>query len=224
MARVTAPTPTELAAHQWEAYERGWQDRIRESDRRQREEMQERIRRDEQRLAELKARQRGNVKAFRVAETLVEIALDSLTPAERSRVFERLTAIGKPLDASLAAAFANEEIVRRRPQPLEQSSGPEINRRDALKMSRKVMRRNKNKIVNRFDLGRVPVTNIEVAKPETLRELAVREERERQEAPIRAAENQLKTTLHQMTDEYRKVWSLPVEKLRRADRDYLDAS
>ncbi|MGO8794542.1 MAG: hypothetical protein ACLQLC_06945 [Candidatus Sulfotelmatobacter sp.] len=89
------------------------------------------------------------------------------------------------------------------------------------------MRRNKNKIVNRFDLGRVPVTSVEVAKPETLRELAIRlerEERERREAPIRAAENQLTVTLRQMTDEYRKVWSMPVEKLRRAERDYLDAS
>jgi len=89
------------------------------------------------------------------------------------------------------------------------------------------MRRNKNKIVNRFDLGRVPVTNIEVAKPETLRELAIRlerEERERQEAPVRAAENQLAVTLRQMTDEYRKVWSMPVDKLRRADRDFLEAS
>lgn len=89
------------------------------------------------------------------------------------------------------------------------------------------MRRNKNKIVNRFDLGRVPVTSVEVAKPETLRELAIRlerEEREKREAPIRAAENQLAATFRQMTDEYRKVWSMPVEKLRRADRDYLDAS
>jgi hypothetical protein len=91
------------------------------------------------------------------------------------------------------------------------------------------MRQNrKNRtVVNRFDIGRIQPTNIDVAKPETLRELAVRlerEERERREVPIRAAENQLAVTLRQMTDEYRKVWSVPVEKLRRADRDYLDAS
>jgi hypothetical protein len=91
------------------------------------------------------------------------------------------------------------------------------------------MRKNrKNRaVVNRFDLGRIQPTNIDVAKPETLRELAVRlerEDRERREAPIRAAENQLTVTLRQMTDEYRKVWSMPVDKLRRADRDYLDAS
>jgi hypothetical protein len=91
------------------------------------------------------------------------------------------------------------------------------------------MRQNrKNRtVVNRFDIGRIRATNIEVAKPETLLELAARlehEERERQEAPIRAAENQLKATLRQMTEGYRNVWSMPVEKLRKADREFLEAS
>jgi len=133
MAQINAPTPQQINAQRWEQWERDWQERIRESDRRQREEMQERIRRDEQRLAELRARNE-KVKAFRAAEKLVEIALDSLTPAERSRVFERLTAIGKPLDASLAAAFANEEVLKRdSAQPVEQSDGTEIDWRSALR-------------------------------------------------------------------------------------------
>ncbi len=132
MAQVTAPTPTEVAANQWEAYERGWQDRIRESDRRERDLMQERIRRDEQRLAELKARTE-KVKAFRAAERLVELALSGLDAVERSRVHARLFATGKPLDAELATAFANEEIVSRGTQPVEESGGNEIDWRSALK-------------------------------------------------------------------------------------------
>ncbi len=88
------------------------------------------------------------------------------------------------------------------------------------------MRRNKNKIVNRFDLGRVPVTNIEVAKPETLRELAIRlerEERERQEAPIRAAENHLTVTLRAMHDDLRKAWSQPISVLKKFDQNYAES-
>lgn len=88
------------------------------------------------------------------------------------------------------------------------------------------MRRNKNKIVNRFDLGRVQATNIEVAKPETLRELAVRlerEERERREAPIRAAENQLTVTLREMHDDLRKTWSQPISVLKKFDQNYAES-
>lgn len=89
------------------------------------------------------------------------------------------------------------------------------------------MRRNKNKIVNRFDLGRVPVTSVEVAKPETLRELAIRlerEEREKREAPIRAAENQLTVTHRQRHAAKRAAWGTDLDKLKNADDDWFEAN
>jgi hypothetical protein len=90
------------------------------------------------------------------------------------------------------------------------------------------MRQNrKNRtVVNRFDLGRIQPTSIEVAKPETLRELAIRlerEERERREAPIRAAEQQLTETVRAMHDDLRKAWSQPLSTLKKFDRGYAES-
>lgn len=134
IAKLTAPTPTEVTAQFWEQYEAGWKARIEASDRREREEMQERIRRDDERQAGLKARNE-KVKAFRAAEQLIELALDGLTPAERGRVNTRLLAAGKIHDASLAASFATEEIVSRGTQPVEQS-GESPDWRGALKVKK----------------------------------------------------------------------------------------
>src|ERR1700733_5383610 len=90
------------------------------------------------------------------------------------------------------------------------------------------MRQNrKNRtVVNRFDLGRVPVTSVDVAKPETaqqFRERLAKEEEARINAPIKAAERQLTETLRQMTEELAQTWRLPLDKLQRFDRNYADA-
>jgi hypothetical protein len=90
------------------------------------------------------------------------------------------------------------------------------------------MRQNrKNRtVVNRFDLGRVSSTDISVEKPETLYEFAARLQREEQEkinAPVKAAEQQLTATLRQMTEELAQTWRLPLDKLQRFDRNYADA-
>jgi len=64
-----------------------------------------------------------NVKKFRAAEHLVDLALDGLMPDERGRVNQRLIAAGQIHNAELAAAFANEEIVSRdsrAPEPSNQ--------------------------------------------------------------------------------------------------------
>jgi len=86
--------------------------------------------------------------------------------------------------------------------------------------------KNKNKIYSRFDIGRVPVTSVDVAKPETaqqFRERLAKEEEARINAPIKAAEQQLAATLRQMTEELAQTWRLPLDKLQRFDRNYADA-
>ncbi len=60
-----------------------------------------------------------NVKRFRAAERLVEVALEGLTPEQRGRVNTRLLAAGRIHDAELAAMYAEEERLSQAP---EQSS------------------------------------------------------------------------------------------------------
>jgi len=124
MAQLNAPTPQEAVATMWETYERNWQERIRQSDRREREEMNERIRRDEQRLRESKEKIE-RLRTFRVNEQLVEGIFETygLTPTERSRVNQRLAQIGDMHNTDAASVFAQEEVLKRGNNPADQMSG-----------------------------------------------------------------------------------------------------
>jgi hypothetical protein len=131
-ARVTAPSPTEaLIDRNIAAYrQRVAADEADES--RRLEEMKERIRRDEQRLNELKER-KERLKSFRAAEKLVDIALDALTPAERSRCYEKLTAENRVHDVEHAMYLAQVEVASRTAAPVEQVAGTEVDWRRSIK-------------------------------------------------------------------------------------------
>jgi hypothetical protein len=111
-ARLTAPTPTEAAANEWEAYERGWQARIEASDRREREQMQERIRRDEQAAKDAAARQ-DKIRQYKTNELLVEQALSLLTQKERAAAYQLLVDSGKVLDPEHATYLAMTIVAER---------------------------------------------------------------------------------------------------------------
>jgi hypothetical protein len=85
----------------------------------------------------------------------------------------------------------------------------------------------KNKIRNVLDLGRIPVTSIEVAKPETGSEFRARlqqAEEARRLRPLKEAEAQLSQTLTALHKEWASFWSLPLEQLRHADGDAFAAN
>jgi hypothetical protein len=91
------------------------------------------------------------------------------------------------------------------------------------------MRKNrKNRtLINLNDLGRIKPTDISVPKEESLVELAVRLQREnnaRINAPVEAAKRQQVEILRQMTKGYADFWSMPVERLQKADREARQAS
>jgi len=88
-------------------------------------------------------------------------------------------------------------------------------------------RRNPNRIVNIFDLNRLKPTNIEATKPETAKDFYARlerEEKERQERPLREAQDKLTATIRQIHSDAASFWALPLETMRRADGDAFTAS
>jgi|SRR5579864_7817284 len=120
IARLNATEAAKTAPTAWELYEQSWKARIENSEKAKLDEMRERIRRDEQRLTELNAR-RENLKNFRTKERMVEIALSELSPAERSRVYEKLIAAGRVHDAEHAMYLAQIEVASRTSTPVEQN-------------------------------------------------------------------------------------------------------
>lgn len=78
-----------------------------------------------------------------------------------------------------------------------------------------------------FDLGRIPVKNIEVAKPETgaqFRERLAREEQEKIDRPIREVEAKINATMQALHKEAARFWALPLSVMRTADSDAREAS
>jgi hypothetical protein len=78
-----------------------------------------------------------------------------------------------------------------------------------------------------FALGSVPVTNIEVAKPETAQEFRnrlAREEQERKDKPFVEAQAALTQTLRQLHKTFADFWSLPLDTLRHASEEAFASS
>lgn len=90
-------------------------------------------RRLEQRLAETRQRI-ANTKKFRAAEKMVEIALDSLTQQERSRIYEKLLSAGRVHDVEYAMSLAQIAVASRTAAPIE--SNEVADWRAALKKSK----------------------------------------------------------------------------------------
>jgi hypothetical protein len=104
-ARLNAPTPREVAVNSWLEYERSWERRIKESDERQRNEMRERIRRDEQAAKDAAARQ-DKIRQYKTNELLVEQALSILTQKEKAAAYQRLVNEGRVTEPERATVLA----------------------------------------------------------------------------------------------------------------------
>jgi hypothetical protein len=84
----------------------------------------------------------------------------------------------------------------------------------------------KKQTLSWFSLGGIQPTNIEVEKPETLRDVAIRlerEDRQRREAPVRAAERELNETVARIHADIAETWRLPIEKLQKYDKRRAEA-
>jgi hypothetical protein len=111
-ARLSAPTPTEVAANTWLEYERNWERRIKESDDRRRNEMRERIRRDERAAKDAAARQ-DKIRQYKTNELLVEDALSLLTPEEKTAAYQQLVDSNRVTDPERASVVAMTIVAER---------------------------------------------------------------------------------------------------------------